>query len=287
MKYRKKPVVIDAVQFNGRNVGEIEVFIGNKLKTRIFSDAAYEAGVAAPLFEIDIETLEGVMTALPNDYIIKGVKGEFYPCKPDVFEQTYENAEGEEMLTVTRSQIQKLYSSTKKVNDPSSKDYINGVLNTLDTLFGSKCLPDETVSDCYQLTEPKLAEPKYHIGEEVRYNGYVYEVEGLVGKNRYALKGLNFDLDEDMIDPYEPYTEPEKESRSLSQNIVDCDKMVDNILKDSFRNGRRLTIAAMAMQGMLSNTTRFSSYEISDLVRISLNCADALITESEEGGMKC
>ncbi len=93
MKYRKKPVVIDAVQFNGRNVGEIEVFIGKKLKTRVFSDAAYEAGVAAPLFEIDIETLEGVMTATPNDYIIKGVKGEFYPCKPDVFEQTYEKAE--------------------------------------------------------------------------------------------------------------------------------------------------------------------------------------------------
>lgn len=93
MKYRKKPVVIDAVQFNGRNVGEIEVFIGKKLKTRVFSDAAYEAGVAAPLFEIDIETLEGVMTASPNDYIIKGVKGEFYPCKPDVFEQTYEKAE--------------------------------------------------------------------------------------------------------------------------------------------------------------------------------------------------
>lgn len=89
-KYRKKPVVIDAVQFNGRNVSDVEVFIGKKLKTRVFSDAAYEAGVAAPLFEVDIETLEGVMTASPGDYIIKGVKGEFYPCKPDVFEQTYE-----------------------------------------------------------------------------------------------------------------------------------------------------------------------------------------------------
>ena len=93
MRYKKKPVVIDAVQFNGRNVGEIVVFIGKKLKTRVFSETAYEAGVAAPLFEIDIETLEGVMTASPNDYIIKGVRGEFYPCKPDVFEQTYEKAE--------------------------------------------------------------------------------------------------------------------------------------------------------------------------------------------------
>ena len=90
MKYKKKPVVIDAVQFNGRNVGEIEVFIGKKLKTRVFSETAYEAGVAAPLFEIDIETLEGVMTASPNDYIIKGVKGEFYPCREDIFNESYE-----------------------------------------------------------------------------------------------------------------------------------------------------------------------------------------------------
>ena len=90
MKYKKKPVEVEAVQFNGRNVGEIEVFIGKKLKSRVFSDAAYQAGVAAPLFEIDIETLEGTMTATPNDYIIKGVKGEFYPCKPDIFQATYD-----------------------------------------------------------------------------------------------------------------------------------------------------------------------------------------------------
>lgn len=82
MKFRKKPVVIDAIQFNGRNVGEIEVFVGKKLETRVFSDAAYEAGVAAPLFEIDIETLEGVMTASPNDYIIKGVWVSSTPANP-------------------------------------------------------------------------------------------------------------------------------------------------------------------------------------------------------------
>lgn len=59
----------------------------------------------------------------------------------------------------------------------------------------------------------------------------------------------------------------------------------DNIVKNSFRNHNRLHIAAMAMQGMLSNTTRFSSYEISDLVRISLNCADALIAKCEKGNV--
>lgn len=90
MKYKKKPVEIEAVQFNGRNVGDIEAFVGKKLKSRVFSDAAYQAGAGAPLFEIDIETLEGTMTASPNDYIIKGVKGEFYPCKPDIFKATYD-----------------------------------------------------------------------------------------------------------------------------------------------------------------------------------------------------
>lgn len=77
-----------------------------------------------------------------------------------------------------------------------------------------KALPthvwNENELDPYE--EPVPSEPKYHKGEKVNYNGYVYEVEGLVGKNRYALKGLNFDLDEDMI---EPYTEPKEESLQM------------------------------------------------------------------------
>lgn len=60
--------------------------------------------------------------------------------------------------------------------------------------------------------DAEAKEAKYHEGEKVRYNGYVYEVEGLVGKDRYALKGLNFDLHEDMISPYEPYTEPTEQT---------------------------------------------------------------------------
>lgn len=88
--------------------------------------------------------------------------------------------------------------------------------------------------------EQKLAEPKYHKGEKVCYNGYVYEIEGLVGKNRYALKGLNFDLDEDMIDPYKPYTEPKEnmvESRNLSQETANCDKSSHNPQSDKAKAG--------------------------------------------------
>jgi hypothetical protein len=78
MKYRKKPVVIEAMQWTGKNFDSLTLFC-NKIKS------AY-----IPTGELTIETLEGNMTASVGDYIIKGVKGEFYPCKPDIFEATYE-----------------------------------------------------------------------------------------------------------------------------------------------------------------------------------------------------
>lgn len=91
MKAKKKPVVIEFIQFNGNsNKMEIENWMGRDLRCEIFSDSAYEAGIGAPYFSIFIPTLEGEMRADPNDYIIKGVNGEFYPCKPDIFEKTYE-----------------------------------------------------------------------------------------------------------------------------------------------------------------------------------------------------
>lgn len=78
MKYRKKPVVVEAVQWTGNNYIEIDNFITVKHETN------------PSLRVVKIPTLEGVMEATPNDYIIKGVQGEFYPCKPDIFEATYE-----------------------------------------------------------------------------------------------------------------------------------------------------------------------------------------------------
>ena len=90
-KAKKKPVVIEFIQFNGNtNIDEICKWIGKDLKTEVFSDSVYEAGIGEPYFSIFIPTLEGVMRADPCDYIIKGVNGEFYPCKPDIFEKTYD-----------------------------------------------------------------------------------------------------------------------------------------------------------------------------------------------------
>lgn len=80
MKFRKKPVVIEAMQFTGANGDEIAKFMGCQ----------------HPYIEnggLMIGTLEGVHRADPNDWIIRGVRGEFYPCKPDIFAATYEPAE--------------------------------------------------------------------------------------------------------------------------------------------------------------------------------------------------
>jgi hypothetical protein len=93
MKFRKKPVIIEAVQWNNLNRDEINSFVGKDLKLELESETAYLAGVACPAFSLTIPTLEGDMKALPGDWIIKGIKGEFYPCKPDIFQQSYEKIE--------------------------------------------------------------------------------------------------------------------------------------------------------------------------------------------------
>ena len=90
-QYRKKPVTIDAVRFNGLNPTEIKDFVGENCEVEI-----YDNEVTPPVARIIIHTLEGDMEVSKGDYVIKGVKGEFYPCKPDIFEQTYESVEAPE-----------------------------------------------------------------------------------------------------------------------------------------------------------------------------------------------
>lgn len=79
MKFRKKPVVIDAVEWTGFNHEEIEEFAATS-KNKI----EFDGGI------IRIETLEGEMIASRFDWLIRGVEGELYPCKPGIFEKTYE-----------------------------------------------------------------------------------------------------------------------------------------------------------------------------------------------------
>lgn len=84
MKYRKKPVVVEALQWTGHNVDQMMVFCAGK------AHDIYENSYG---FDLTIHTLEGDHHASVGDYIIKGVHGELYPCKPDIFAETYELAE--------------------------------------------------------------------------------------------------------------------------------------------------------------------------------------------------
>jgi hypothetical protein len=93
-QYRKKPVVIEAVQWDGTNMSEILMFAGEKAHVD-YLDTAWEVGKGPVYALLSVQTLEGGLTASIGDYIIKGVKGEFYPCKPDVFEATYEEVSNE------------------------------------------------------------------------------------------------------------------------------------------------------------------------------------------------
>ncbi len=81
MKYKKRPIMVEAVQWTDDNIDEIFDFC-----TAAYLDADNPRNEV----ELHIRTREGSLVANDGDYIIKGIQGEYYPCKPDIFEQTYE-----------------------------------------------------------------------------------------------------------------------------------------------------------------------------------------------------
>jgi len=83
-KFRKKPVVIEASRFMG--------VISFREMQADWGDEFSKVASITTTNKLIIQTLEGDMIVRFGDYVIKGVKGEFYPCKPDIFEQTYESA---------------------------------------------------------------------------------------------------------------------------------------------------------------------------------------------------
>ena len=83
MKFRKKPIVIEAIQYMGtmESFSQIQEWC-NTIEVSVYRDK-----------KLRIPTLEGFHDASVGDWIIKGIKGEFYPCKPDIFEASYEKVE--------------------------------------------------------------------------------------------------------------------------------------------------------------------------------------------------
>lgn len=84
MKFRQKPVVIEAIQYDGSEYSRQQIFNMSAGAIDVSTDSEGKMTIAS---------LEGRMLASIGDWIIKGVNGEFYPCKPDIFEKTYEPAE--------------------------------------------------------------------------------------------------------------------------------------------------------------------------------------------------
>ena len=104
MKYKKKPIVVEAMQYTGDNLLEVMKFC----KAIRFIDYLY------------IATLEGNMRVNIGDYVIKGVRGEFYPCKPDIFKETYETVSmvsDTDRTTVPMSEYRKLENKNKKLRN--------------------------------------------------------------------------------------------------------------------------------------------------------------------------
>jgi len=84
-KYIKKPIVIDAIQWDGTEDMAFEIATNDDFQGMM----DFKTGEFGGFY---IDTLEGRMKVSPNDYVIKGIKGEYYPCKPDIFELTYEES---------------------------------------------------------------------------------------------------------------------------------------------------------------------------------------------------
>ena len=97
--YRKKPVVINAVEWNGKNQREIFDFLTNGTKENCaltLEEDTFRIDLVnggCQTGDLIIKTLEGELKASVGDFIIKGISGEFYPCKPDIFEKTYEQVD--------------------------------------------------------------------------------------------------------------------------------------------------------------------------------------------------
>ena len=109
MKFRKKPVVIEAIQWTGDNVEEIGEFLAGVHWATAGRNAV-------------IPTREGDMAASPNDWIIKGIAGEFYPCKPDIFEATYEPEDARQSFPGHADTIAKI---TQIINERLRPDSID------------------------------------------------------------------------------------------------------------------------------------------------------------------
>lgn len=119
-KYRKKPIVVEAIQWAGSNLEEIRNFVGNDLIENYIKHFDIERTlIKQTLAGIAINTLEGTIIVNYGDYIIKGANNEFYPCKPDIFKQTYE-----EVIDDNKKQKETYLSKYLRENNCSFEEFV-------------------------------------------------------------------------------------------------------------------------------------------------------------------
>ena len=121
-EWRKKPVVIQAVQWTGNNRDELLAFLDDD-KPHLIAMDGFRNGDPAPW--CIIKTLEGEHIASIDDWIIKGVKGEFYPCKPDIFQATYEPAHVQGQATKPFGLSPEVVESIKKLLEDLKTGEVN------------------------------------------------------------------------------------------------------------------------------------------------------------------
>lgn len=92
MKFRKKPIIIEAMQWDGTMEGYDDLQAWARSHDLVFVQHSPPKSFDT-LFSVRIKTLEGILYISANDWVIRGVKGELYPCKPDIFEKSYDACE--------------------------------------------------------------------------------------------------------------------------------------------------------------------------------------------------
>ena len=211
------------------------------------------------------------------------------------------DAEGEELLTVPRNKVQELYAKAKDIYDLYTNatcinsleshaiDISTGKMKILDTLFGSKCLPD---------IEPKPAGPKYKVGDKVRIScafssGEIWDsvLNGRVATIAACYRESNnwiYCFEEPIRDFaefwLEPCTEPGNymgDAYDSFNHIADVSKMMGYTIIYGIDETDRLHVAAMAMQGMLAAGEDYSG-DCTFIVKKSFEIADALIARCKK-----
>lgn len=162
----------------------------------------------------------------------------------------------------------------------------------LEKLFGEHNLTSDAEGEEMLCVKASKVREMYALNEKILYLDSTHKGAILLKKkltDLFGSKCLYDELNEDNFatkkpQPAEPKDEGTRQEQCVPKNAESGTHSFSHILKDDFRDHNRLHIAAMAMQGLISKTPRFSSYEISNLVRISLDCADALISKCKKGG---